>query len=110
MQWRRVVAGFLIWVAWALILTALIAATALHVAFATASVVFVAIAIILVALARRLAPDKWYRYLTIAAGLYGALSFLRAAADRNNATEHIVNAMFFVVCCAGLEIGRRIKG
>ena len=107
-NWRLLLALLLIWIAWAAIITSVMAATGFNATFTAMALVFAVVALVLILVARKLTTE-WYRYFTIMAGVYTVISLLRAGFDRNIAGEQIAIAVMCGISCIALELGRRIR-
>lgn len=108
MNWRSLLGFSLLWIAWAAIITAIMVLTGIDWTLLAIALLFLAVAAALIFGARALTP-AWYRQLTIVAGVYGLVSLVRAAADRERAAELLVVAALSLTWCALLEIVRRVR-
>ncbi len=108
MNWRSPLGFILLWVAWAAIITAFMALAGIDWTLLAMALLFFAIAAGLIFAARAITPS-WYLQLTIVSGLYGFVSVVRAALDRERAAELVVVAVLSLVGCAALEIARRVR-
>ncbi len=98
----------LLWIAWAAIVTAIMALSGFDWTLLGVAMLFFALAAGLILGARVLTPS-WYRLLVGVTAAYGVVSVVRAALDRARAAELIVVAAISLVCSAALEIGRRVR-